>query len=80
MRRIMKNLGYEAKLIAKIETNAAIHNIAEIIDEVDGVMIARGDLAYEVTPEAVPIFQREILGLAREKGNCRSLQHKCSVA
>lgn len=68
MKKIMKSLGYEAKLIAKIETNAAITNIEEIIDEVDGIMIARGDLAYEVTPEAVPVLQRRIIGLCQAKG------------
>lgn len=68
MRKLMKMHGYEAKLIAKIETNAAISNIDSIIDEVDAVMIARGDLAYEVTPEAVPVLQRKIIGLCRQKG------------
>lgn len=68
MRKLMKLHGYEAKLIAKIETSAAIKNIDSIIDEVDGVMIARGDLAYEVTPEAVPVLQRRIIGLCRKQG------------
>lgn len=68
MRKLMNLHGYDAKLIAKIETNAAISNIDSIIDEVDGVMIARGDLAYEVTPEAVPVLQRKIIGLCRQKG------------
>lgn len=68
MKKIMKLHGYEAKLIAKIETSAAINNIDSIIEEVDGVMIARGDLAYEVTPEAVPVLQRKIIGLCRQKG------------
>lgn len=68
MKVLMKNLGYDAKIIAKIETSAAIQNLDEIIDEVDAVMIARGDLAYEVTPEAVPILQREIIGKSRAKG------------
>lgn len=68
MRKFMKMHGYDAKLIAKIETSAAINNIDSIIDEVDAVMIARGDLAYEVTPEAVPVLQRKILGLCRQKG------------
>lgn len=68
MKTLMKNIGYDAKIIAKVETSAAIQNIDEIIDEVDAVMIARGDLAYEVTPEAVPVLQREIIGKCRAKG------------
>lgn len=68
MRKLMDMHGYGAKLIAKIETSTAINNIESIINEVDGVMIARGDLAYEVTPEAVPVLQRKIIGLCRQKG------------
>lgn len=68
MKKIMKNLGYDAKLMAKIETKAAIENIVEIIQEVDAVMIARGDLAYEVSPEAVPTLQRRIISLCRQHG------------
>lgn len=68
MRKIMKNLNYDAKLMAKIETRAAIDNIEEIIEECDAIMIARGDLAYEVSPEAVPTLQRRIISLCRQNG------------
>ena len=68
MRRLMKNHNFDAKLIAKVETNAAIGNIEEIADEVDGIMVARGDLAYEVTPEAVPVIQRKIVQVCQERG------------
>ncbi len=67
-RLIMKNLNYDARLLVKIETKAAMDNIEEIIDESDGLMIARGDLAYEVSPEAVPVLQRRIIGLCQAKG------------
>jgi pyruvate kinase len=68
MRTILKNLNFDTKLIAKVETKAAIQNIKEIVEEVDAVMIARGDLAYEVTPEAVPVLQRKIISLCRQHG------------
>lgn len=68
MRKIMKNLGYDAKLMVKVETKAAIDNIESIVKEVDAVMIARGDLAYEVSPEAVPTLQRKIISLCRKYG------------
>ena len=68
MRRLLKNLNYDVKLMAKIETKAAIENIEEIVQEVDAIMVARGDLAYEVTPEAVPTLQRKIIGLCRQYG------------
>jgi pyruvate kinase len=63
LRRIMKNLGFNARVIAKIETKAAVENIESIIEETDAVMIARGDLAVETPAESVPIVQRRIIGL-----------------
>lgn len=63
LRRILRNLGSSAKIIAKIETSAAIDNIDAIIQAADAVMIARGDLAIETMPESVPVMQRHIIGL-----------------
>ncbi len=54
-------------LIAKIEKPEAVRNIREILDEVDGIMIARGDLGVEMAPEEVPIIQKELLRIANEK-------------
>ncbi len=68
MRKILRNLGSSAKLIAKVETQAAIDNIDEIIAESDVVMVARGDLAYETSPEVVPVLQRKIIGACRSAG------------
>lgn len=67
LKRILKNLGSKAKVIAKIETKAALENINAIVDEADAVMVARGDLAVETLAEAVPIEQRKIVGLCRAK-------------
>ena len=63
LRAILKGLGSRAKIIAKIETKAAVENIERIIVETDAVMVARGDLAIETLPESVPIVQRKIIGL-----------------
>ena len=63
LRRLMKNLGFKARVIAKIETKAAVENIESITQETDSVMIARGDLAVETPAESVPIVQRKIIGL-----------------
>lgn len=61
LRKIITNLNMAANIIAKIETQRAIDNIEEIITETDALMIARGDLAYEVLPEAVPVYQRKLI-------------------
>ncbi len=63
LRIILKNLGSTSKIIAKVETKPAIENLEEIIKTADAVMVARGDLAVETTPESVPIMQRKMIGL-----------------
>jgi pyruvate kinase len=62
LRKLLRALGSNAKIMAKIETKAAIENLEEIIQEADGAMVARGDLAIETLPESVPIVQRQIIG------------------
>ncbi|MEX2514701.1 MAG: pyruvate kinase [Candidatus Paceibacterota bacterium] len=49
------------KIVAKIETQAAVDNIDEIIEATDCIMVARGDLAVEVSLENVPIIQKQII-------------------
>jgi pyruvate kinase len=70
LRAILQAGGSDAKIIAKIETRAAVedHNLEEIVKVSDAVMVARGDLAVEVDAEAVPIIQRRIIGLCQQYG------------
>ena len=53
-------------ILSKIETKKAIENIDEIIDETDGIIIARGDLSVEVPFIEVPVLQKMILRKCRE--------------
>lgn len=66
LRKLLKSLNYNVKIIAKIETKAAVDNLEDIVRTSDAVMIARGDLAVETPPESVPIVQRRIIGLGRQ--------------
>ena len=70
LRTMLREYGSSARVIAKIETKAAIDNgtLEEIVRISDGVMVARGDLAVEVGPEVVPIAQRRIIALCRKYG------------
>jgi pyruvate kinase len=61
LRTLLKNLGSTARIIAKVETKAAIENLEAVVRDADAVMIARGDLAIETSPESVPIVQRQIV-------------------
>ncbi|HMK49523.1 MAG TPA: pyruvate kinase [Thermodesulfovibrionales bacterium] len=55
-------------VIAKIEKPEALCNIEEIFSEVDGIMIARGDLGVEIPPEEVPLIQKGLIEKANKKG------------
>ncbi len=70
LKDMLREKGSEVKVIAKVETPAAIadENLEDIVIESDGVMVARGDLAVEASPEVVPIVQRRILALCQKHG------------
>ncbi|MGF1494820.1 MAG: pyruvate kinase [Microcoleaceae cyanobacterium] len=55
-------------VMAKIEKPQAIMNLDAIIDECDGIMVARGDLGVEMSPEKVPLLQKQIIRKCNQKG------------
>lgn len=55
-------------IVAKVEKHEALTDLEAIIAAADAVMVARGDLAVEVSPEAVPPAQRHIVAACREAG------------
>lgn len=54
-------------LIAKIETAAGVKNASQILDEADGLMIARGDLGLTMPMEELPYIQKRLIALALRK-------------
>ncbi|MBI2759516.1 MAG: pyruvate kinase [Chloroflexi bacterium] len=54
-------------LIAKLEKPEAIDHLDSILDNVDGVMVARGDLGVELPPEQVPALQKLIISKANAR-------------
>ena len=67
-RRIIEDAGGDALIISKIESRKGIENIDEIIEESDGIMVARGDLGVEVPLEQLPMLQKDIITKCRQKG------------
>lgn len=68
LRKILAKHKANIKIIAKIETEEALENLDEIVSVVDGVMVARGDLAIEVPAEEVPLAQKEIIEKCNRAG------------
>ncbi|MEI7818988.1 MAG: pyruvate kinase [bacterium] len=66
LRALIKKRKKKVKIISKIETKPASENLNSIIKASDVVMIARGDLALETSPEVVPIIGRKIIQIARD--------------
>ena len=64
----LKERKQDIPIIAKIEKQEALCNIEEILSEVEGIMVARGDLGVEIPPEEVPLIQKGLIDKANKKG------------
>ncbi len=64
LRRLLKKENYDIPIIAKLEKPEALDNLDEIVQAADGVMVARGDLADEISFEYVPVAQKKIISVA----------------
>jgi pyruvate kinase len=61
-------IGGKAALLAKIEKPSAVSRLEELMENCDGVMVARGDLGVELPPQSVPPLQKQIVEMARRMG------------
>ncbi|MGC8837744.1 MAG: pyruvate kinase [Anaerolineae bacterium] len=61
-------LGQPVPVIAKIEKPEALDNIDAIVEASDGIMVARGDLGVETSPEIVPMVQKAIIAKCNRAG------------
>ena len=62
------NGGDKVKVIAKIENKSGVDNIDDILNYVDGVMVARGDMGVEIPFEELPAIQKSLIKKCYEKG------------
>ncbi|MFQ5817292.1 MAG: pyruvate kinase [Terriglobia bacterium] len=68
LKRLIRRAGYDTPVLAKIEKPEALQDLGAILEVADGVMVARGDLGVEMSPEKVPAAQKEIIALANKRG------------
>jgi len=66
VRAAIARAGYKTPIIVKLEKPEAIENLDEILTLTDGVMVARGDLGVEMSPERVPVVQKHVIARARD--------------
>ena len=64
----IQETGRVIPIIAKIEKPEAVENIDEILQEVDGIMVARGDLGIEISTQRLPVVQKELIRRANRAG------------
>jgi pyruvate kinase len=68
VRRAAASLGFSPFIVAKIERSRALDNIDEILEQADGIMIARGDLGVEIPIEQIALVQKQLMRKANLLG------------
>lgn len=68
VRKIIEDNHGRMKIISKIENMQGIDNLDEILEESDGIMVARGDMGVEIPMEDVPILQKKMIKKALRLG------------
>ncbi len=68
VQHIIERAEKEIPVIAKLERAEAVEHLENILDVADGVMVARGDLGVELSPEDVPVIQKRVISAANRAG------------
>ena len=68
LRHLLEEVDAKQPIVAKIEKPEGWQNLDAILEECDGVMVARGDLGVEMALEKVPAIQKAIIERARQRG------------
>lgn len=66
-RKLIAECGGDVPVIVKIERPEAVACLESLLEQADGIMIARGDLGVEMDPEAVPVLQKRIIAEANHR-------------
>ncbi len=68
LRELLDQLGSQARIIAKIEDQAGVRNLASIVRAADAIMVARGDLGIEIDYHKLPLVQTEMVRTCQADG------------
>jgi pyruvate kinase len=68
VRRLLTEIEYSILLVVKIEQTSALAESEAILDIADGIMVARGDLAIQISIEKVPLAQKRLIKAANQRG------------
>ncbi len=68
VRSVVRELGDEIPIVAKLERPAAVEHLEEIVAAADAVMVARGDLGVEIPLYEVPVLQKRMIAAGRRLG------------
>lgn len=69
VRKLRQHIGgLTPRIFAKVETRSAVEEADAILQEADGIMVARGDLGVEMPFEEIPLIQKDLIGRARASG------------
>jgi len=68
VKALLKNMNASMPVIVKIEQARALGRSGAILEASDGIMVARGDLALEITIEKVPLAQKQLIKEANSRG------------
>ena len=78
LRELLGSKQNKIKIIAKIEDQEGVDNLESILNEVDGIMVARGDLGVEVPVYTVPNLHAGLSNAVQNVESESSLPHICS--
>jgi pyruvate kinase len=68
IKEAIREAGADVPVIAKLEKAEAVEALDAIVQVADGIMVARGDMGVEISPERVPVLQKDIIEAANRAG------------